>query len=117
MPTLLIVDDHDSFRSWARRVMTEDGFDVVGEAADGASAIHAVTALRPDVTLLDILLPDMTGFEVAEVIRGRTAIVLTSSRAARDFGPERGAELARGFIEKRDLTGRAVVAAVRGDDD
>lgn len=116
MTTLLIVDDHDSFRSWARRVLVDDGFDVVGEAVDGASAIAAVAALRPDVTLLDVVLPDMSGFEVARVIRGQTAIVLTSSRAVRDFGPEHADELTRGFIDKRDLSGRALVAVVSGDD-
>lgn len=112
MVTLLIVDDHDSFRSWARRLLTGDGFEVVGEAVDGASAVAAVADLRPDLTLLDIVLPDMTGFDVADAVRGRTTVVLTSSRSAADFGPERSAQLARGFVEKRDLSGRALAAAV-----
>ena len=59
--TVLIVDDHAMFRRFARRLLEEDGFDVVGEAADGNSAIAAVEALSPDVVLLDLMLPDISG--------------------------------------------------------
>lgn len=83
---LLIVDDHQSFRSWARELLAQEGFDVVGVAGDGASAIEAVSALDPDVVLLDIQLPDMSGFEVAEQVAASTAVVLTSSRSVADYG-------------------------------
>ena len=63
--TVLIVDDHPSFRSSARRVLEEAGYDVVGEAPDGASALAAARALRPAIVLLDIRLPDVDGFEIA----------------------------------------------------
>ncbi|MDQ4038016.1 MAG: response regulator, partial [Actinomycetota bacterium] len=52
-PTLLIVDDHAGFRSLARALLEADGYDVVGEAEDGQSALAAVKALQPDVVLLD----------------------------------------------------------------
>ena len=55
---VLIVDDHTSFRRFARWRLVAEGFDVVGEAADGASALGAASALRPDVVLLDVQLPD-----------------------------------------------------------
>ncbi len=53
MPTtVLIVDDHPSFRSSARMLLEADGYDVVGEAPDGRSAIVAARELDPDVILL-----------------------------------------------------------------
>lgn len=105
--TVLIVDDHPSFRRTARALLESEGFDVVGEAADGASAIEAAKRLQPDVLLLDIYLPDIDGFEVAEELTrngGPPAIVLTSSRDARDFGPLVEQSGARGFIPKAELS-------------
>ena len=69
--TVLIVDDHPSFRASARAMLESEGFDVVGEAADGASALDAVDALKPDVVLLDVQLPDMTGFDVCAELERR----------------------------------------------
>jgi DNA-binding NarL/FixJ family response regulator len=111
--TVLIVDDHPSFRGTARALLESEGFDVVGEAADGASAIEAATSLRPDVVLLDIYLPDVDGFKVAAELtkNGRTpAIVLISSRDARDFGPLVEQSGARGFIPKAELSGATLSA-------
>lgn len=113
--TVLIVDDHPSFRRTARALLESEGFEVVGEAADGASALEAVTSLRPDVVLLDVYLPDIDGFKVAaELTRnGRPpAIVLTSSRDARDFGPLVEQSGARGFIPKAELSGATLAALV-----
>ncbi|MCA0251439.1 MAG: response regulator [Actinobacteria bacterium] len=109
MTTLLIVDDHGSFRAWARRVLADDGYEIVGEAADGASAIEAVIALQPEVTLLDILLPDMSGLDVADAIDESTTVVLTSSRSEADFGDE--PRLAGRFVPKTDLSGDALARA------
>ena len=115
VPTVLIVDDHPSFRTFARELLELTGFEVVGEAADGAAAIAAVARLRPDVVLLDVQLPDLDGFEVAARLKGSgAAVVLTSSRGARDHGARLRAAAAHGFIPKEDLTGaalRAVLAA------
>lgn len=105
---VLIVDDHAPFRALARRVLTEDGFDVVGEAADGASAIDAARVLRPDVVLLDVQLPDLDGFRVARALVSaspRPAVVLVSTRAGRDYGSRLTTSAARGFIAKSDLSG------------
>ena len=106
--TVLIVDDHPSFRGTARALLESEGFDVVGEAADGATALEAAAKLRPDVVLLDVYLPDVDGFEVATELmkNGRTpAIVMISSRDARDFGPLVEQSGARGFIPKAELSG------------
>jgi DNA-binding NarL/FixJ family response regulator len=108
MPTVLVVDDHPSFRKTARALLESEGFEVVGEAADGASAIEAARSLRPDVVLLDVYLPDIDGFEVVAAL-GRNGhqpkIVLTSSHDARDFGRLVEGSGARGFIPKAELSG------------
>ncbi len=68
MVSILIVDDHPSFRSFARDLLESEGFDVVGESEDGQSGLRAALALRPDVVLMDVQLPDVTGFEVTRRI-------------------------------------------------
>lgn len=110
---LVIVDDHQGFRSWAQELLAEDGFDVVGVASDGTSALAAIGELDPDVVLLDIQLPDMSGFDVAERVATRTAIVLTSSRPADDYGARLHASRA-GFVAKSDISGALVAAAAFG---
>jgi len=106
--TVLIVDDHPSFRASARAMLESEGFDVIGEAEDGASAIEAVRALAPDVVLLDVQLPDMTGFDVCAAIQGRNGeapeIVLVSSRDASDYGELVAASCACGFVPKGELS-------------
>ena len=114
--TVLIVDDHPSFRTSARRMLEADGYEVIGEAQDGASAVAAVSSLRPEVVLLDIQLPDFDGFEVAERLsrNGNTsAIILTSSRDRSDFGSEIAACAALGFIPKSELRAEAIASLVR----
>lgn len=111
--TLLIVDDHRTFREAARRVLAAAGFEVIGEAADGESALEAVRALRPDVVLLDVQLPGIDGFEVAARLNANgdvPAIVMTSSREGEDFGPLVERSGARGFVHKADLSGAAIEA-------
>ena len=111
--SVLIVDDHAGFRSWARGLLQGEGMDVVGEAADGQSAIIAARTLRPAVVLLDIRLPDMNGFDVAERIaelESPPAVVLTSSHEARDYTRRIAASPARGFISKADLSAARLVS-------
>src|SRR5262245_10832441 len=87
--TVLIVDDHPSFRAVARMMLELDGFSVVGTAADGESGVAGTLRLAPDIVLLDVELPDIDGFEVAARLRAAgsaAAIVLASSRERADFG-------------------------------
>ncbi len=111
-PSVLIVDDHPSFRASARRMLEASGYSIVGEAADGGAAIDAAGALAPDLVLLDVQLPDLDGFEVAERIsalgEGAPVIVLTSSRDREDFGDAVAESPARGFIAKGELSGEAL---------
>jgi DNA-binding NarL/FixJ family response regulator len=115
--TVLIVDDHPSFRSTARALLAAEGFEVVGEAEDGASAIAAAQRLHPEVVLLDVQLPDMDGFAVADRIAGQNgdgpAIVLTSSRDAADFGPLVERSGATAFVPKGELSGAALRSVLR----
>jgi DNA-binding NarL/FixJ family response regulator len=115
--TVLIVDDHPTFRSFARALLESEGFRVVAESEDGASAIEAAQAHRPDVVLLDVQLPDLNGFEVAARLRATglsSSIVLVSSRDASDYGDEISTSGAAGFVAKGELSGQAVRALLSG---
>ena len=110
---VLIVDDHPSFRANARAVLEAEGFEVVGEAEDGESALRAVSELAPELVLLDVQLPDIDGFEVARRLTNDgcgPAVVLVSSRDGSDFGPLIARSGARGFIAKAELSGAALSA-------
>ena len=107
---VLIVDDHEPFRAAVRALLTAAGYDVVGEAADGADALRAAGELAPDAILLDVQLPDIDGFEVAARLADAGyggAVVLVSGRAP---GRRLEGTIARGFIAKGDLTGAALGA-------
>ena len=115
--SVLIVDDHPSFRASARALLQAEGFEVVGEAADGAEALRAVEELHPDVVLLDVQLPDTDGFDVAARLTRRNAsapvVVLTSSRDGSDFGPLVKYSGARGFVPKAELARDAIEELLR----
>jgi DNA-binding NarL/FixJ family response regulator len=114
-PTVLIVDDHPAFRESASALLEAEGFAVVGEAADGDEAIGAVERLRPQVVLLDVQLPGLDGFAVAERLAAGPdppRVVLISSREAGAYGPRLNGAAARGFIPKRELSGSALAALV-----
>ena len=108
---VLIVDDHQTFRSVARELLESEGFEVVGESEDGISGIEAAASLRPDLVLLDVQLPDLTGFEVARRLVEQgvpMSVVLTSSRDASSYGDQVASSGAVGFIPKAELSGPAL---------
>ena len=114
-PTVLIVDDHPAFRASAGALLEAEGFTVIGEAADGGSGLAAARRLRPDLVLLDIQLPGLDGFAVAERLAATPsppAVVLISSREAFAYGPRLATAPARGFIAKRELSGATLAALV-----
>src|SRR5262245_51985974 len=113
--TVLIVDDHEAFRESAAALLEAEGFDVVGAAADGDEAVAQAERLRPQVVLLDIQLPELDGFAVAErmaALPDPPRVVLISSRQARAYGPRLSAAPALGFITKQELSGEALAALV-----
>lgn len=112
--TVLIVDDHPSFRASARAMLEAGGYEVVGEAQDGEAAIAATRDLRPDVVLLDIQLPDMNGFDICRLLDGwngaKPDLILVSSRELEDYGDQVETSCARGFLLKDELSAEAVAA-------
>jgi CheY-like chemotaxis protein len=116
VPLVLIVDDNPAFCASARTLLEREGFDVA-EAEDGATGLARSRDLSPDLVLLDIQLPDIDGFEVAEqmsALHPAPPVILISSRAATDYGSLIVASPARGFIAKNELCGETIraVAAV-----
>jgi DNA-binding NarL/FixJ family response regulator len=115
--SVLVVDDHASFRSAARALLQGDGFEVVGESEDAASALAAVAQLRPAIVLLDIGLPDGDGFEVAELLARRDdppVVILISSREVAWYRGRLAESPARGFIAKGELSVGAIEALMDG---
>ncbi|MGI5524168.1 response regulator [Micromonospora sp. CA-259024] len=119
---LLIVDDHPVVRDGLRGMFTGDpGFDVVGEAADGAEALALVATLRPDVVLMDLRMPGMDGVTaIGRLARSGSVarvLVLTTYDTDADVLPaiEAGAT---GYLLKdapREELVRAVRSAARGE--
>jgi DNA-binding NarL/FixJ family response regulator len=109
---VVIVDDHDGFRAAARKLLEAGEYRVIGEAEDGESAVTAVRELRPDIVLLDVLLPDMNGFEIAGQLAMHSRVVLVSSREERAFRKALSDSRACGFVYKGDLSLRALDAVL-----
>jgi DNA-binding NarL/FixJ family response regulator len=117
MFSVLIVDDHAGFRTAARRAFERAGWDVVGEAADGRTGLEAARAAAPDVVLLDVQLPDISGLDVAATLIGdptHPPVVLTATRAAEDVEPLLPPG-ACGFVPKERLSAEAVGALLAVD--
>jgi len=101
----IVVDDHAAFRASARRLLELTGYDVVAEAGDGASGLALVRDLEPELVLLDVALPDMSGFDVADALAGSpSTVVLVSSRDPSDLGRRARESGAVGFIAKDQLS-------------
>jgi DNA-binding NarL/FixJ family response regulator len=110
---VLIVDDFEGFRRTARALLEADGFEVVGEAADGEAAVAEAGRLQPAVVLLDVQLPGIDGFAVAERLAaadGGPAVVLVSSHDAGSYRRRLARSPVRGFIPKAELSGDRLAA-------
>jgi DNA-binding NarL/FixJ family response regulator len=113
--TVLIVDDHEGFRASGRTLLEAEGFSVVGAVANGAEALDAVEKLKPHVVLLDVQLPGLDGFGVADLLALSSdppLVVMISSRDAAAYGPQLAQAPVRGFLAKRELTGASLAALV-----
>ena len=113
--TVLIIDDHAAFRRAARATLEAGGFDVVGEAGNGEDGLAAAADLRPDVVLLDVVLPDHDGFVVCDRLTSASDTPSVVMRSSRDPGAYRlglARSAARGFIHKRELSGAALAAVL-----
>ncbi len=100
---LMLADDHKMLREGLRRSMTERGFDVVGEARNGAEAVELAAALRPDVLLMDVTMPELDGVEAARQIKARLPelrIVMLTMHADQDVLAEAIRAGANGYLVK-----------------
>lgn len=118
---LVIVDDHPVVRDGLRGIFDAGDFEVVGEAADGPEALAVALRTAPDVVLLDLRMPGMSGAEVIRLLRercpGTRVLVLTTFGDDADVVPaiEQGAT---GYLLKdtpRAELRQAVLAAARGE--
>lgn len=112
---ILIVDDHDVVRRGVRELLlTHPGWEICGEAATGKDAIERARALRPDVIVLDVSLPDAYGLDVAREIRAQVPeaelLMFTMHDSDRLLADVLAAG-ARGYVLKSD-GGRDLIAAV-----
>ena len=106
--TVLIVDDHAGFRLFARAHLDAEGFDVVGKAHDGASALAAAGTLTPEVVPLDVALPDVDGFAVGDALPeggDDPAVALTSSRDLSSYRRRLARGPSHGFTPKSEPSG------------
>ncbi len=113
---VLVVDDHAGFRRLVRRLLMAGGYEVVGLAAGGAEAVRQAALLRPDLVLLDVLLPDLDGFGVAERLAGLAdppVVVLVSSRTRVELGARLDSAPVRGFLPKEELTLQRLAELIR----
>jgi len=120
-PTVLIVDDHGAFRASAAALLEADGFDVVGEAADGAQAVAMTLAERPHLVVLDVSMPRLTGLQAAAELGRRapdTRILMLSMYDDEQYFFEALRAGASGYVLKsavdRDLVD-ACRATMRGE--
>lgn len=100
---LLLADDHRMLREGLRRSMVERGFEVVGEARDGAAAVDLTAALRPDVVLMDVSMPQLDGVEATRLIKARmpdVRIVILTMHADQDILTEAIRAGANGYLVK-----------------
>jgi DNA-binding NarL/FixJ family response regulator len=112
-PSVLIVDDHAGFRASARALLERQGFEVVADVPDGEEALEAAARLSPDLVLLDVQLPGMDGFEVAERLAATPRaprVVLVSSRRRSAYERRLPEAPVAGFLDKDELSGAALAA-------
>lgn len=114
---VLVVDDDPGFADLATRLLTDWGYDVIGDAATVAEGLAQAERLRPDMVLVDVALPDGNGFDLAGRLRALSppaAVVLVSAdpgHGAQDAARRAGC---RGFLLKDDLTAAALDALLDG---
>jgi two-component system, NarL family, invasion response regulator UvrY len=105
--SVLVVDDQAPFRIAARAVLRRLAeFELAGEASSGSEAIELVDRLRPELVLMDINMPQMSGIEATRQIVGahpETVVVLCSTYDARDLPPDAGSSGAVGYVHKEQL--------------
>jgi DNA-binding NarL/FixJ family response regulator len=112
---LMLADDHRMLREGLSRSMKEQGFDIVGEAGDGAEAVAMALRLRPDVILMDVTMPEMDGVEACRAVRAElpgTQVVMLTMHADQEVLASAIRAGASGYLVK-DCSTEEIAAAVR----
>ena len=112
---LMLADDHRMLREGLGRSMREQGFDVVGEASDGAEAVMMAQRLRPDVILMDVTMPEMDGVEACRQVRldlPGTQVVMLTMHADQEVLASAIRAGASGYLVK-DCSTEEIASAVR----
>lgn len=104
MIRVLVVDDHGLVREGFRSILSQaDDIEVVGESADGESALESVERLRPDVVVMDVNMPGIGGIEATRLIRRRfpsVQVVAVTAHSADPFPSQLHEAGALGFVSK-----------------
>lgn len=122
-PRVLVVDDDNLMREILKAILRDEGFNVVGEAKDGASALGLVGRHSPDVVCLDVNMPGMSGLEVLKAVQDAspdTKVVMITGDSSTSTVREAVSFGASGYIIKpfnQKRVGEAVRAALKGPDD
>jgi DNA-binding NarL/FixJ family response regulator len=116
----LLVDDNETFVEIARRVLESNGVEVAGTASNIAEAVLRVSELRPDVVLIDVMLGDENGFDLARLLAELDArdlaVIMISSGTEDDYCDLMADGTALGFLTKTELSAdgiRRLLAEVR----
>ncbi len=113
MPRILIADDHPKVRRYVREALEDEGgWDVCGEASTGREAVGMTAALKPDIVVLDLSMPEVNGMEAAREIHRRfpeTEIFILTMHDAPELIRAAVALGARACLLKSDI-GRLIVA-------
>jgi two-component system, NarL family, response regulator DegU len=118
---LVLADDHRMLREGLRRSMSDEGFDVVGEAENGEEAVRLVKELQPDVVLMDVTMPEMGGVEATRLIRqegGPARVIMLTMHADKEVLADAIRAGASGYLVKdcsTDEVAEAVRIAAKGE--
>lgn len=113
---VLIVDDHPLFRGGLRQVIKDDGrFELVGETDEGENALHLIREKKPDVAILDLKLPGLTGLEIAhqlQSLRSRTRVIILTMHREEELFNRALDHAVMGFVLKENAVEEIVKAIV-----
>jgi DNA-binding NarL/FixJ family response regulator len=112
---VLLADDHRMLREGLRRSLTEEGFEIVGEAENGEQAVRMVEELQPDVVLMDVSMPEMDGVEATRLIGGSftaTQVIMLTMHADKEVLADAIRAGASGYLVK-DCSIEEIADAIR----